>query len=389
MLVPLLLATPWLGLLCFLLFAVRLPRPVRRGRPERTPLVTVVVPARNEALNIQTCVSSLAASDYPDFEIVVVDDRSEDGTGELARGVDPGGARRLTIVDGEDLPEGWLGKPWACWQGAQEAEGDLILFTDADTVHRSDLLARAVRAQEEDGADLLSLTGRQLMETFWERLVQPQVFLTMTLRFYDIEGAVRRGRWRSVVANGQFMLFRGAAYRTMGGHEAVKDEVVEDMALAQLAVRSGHHLSVRMAESTFSTRMYRSLPALVEGWSKNIVMGGLQTMPPAVRPMVAPVSVVVGAGMWLAPPTALLLALLGMGGTGLLVWSGSAVALSVALWMIFTSRMRAPFWYGLLYPLGAVVGMYIFIRSWIRGRKVVWKGRTYVLRDPSEGPLVG
>jgi chlorobactene glucosyltransferase len=383
-LVPLLLATPWLAVLGFLLFGVRLPRSIRRGEPGRTPLVTVVVPARNEAVNIEVCVSSLTDSGYPDFEVVVVDDRSDDGTADLVRAMEAGSARRLEVIVGEDLPEGWLGKPWACWQGAQEARGDLMLFTDADTVHRSDLLERAVRAYEEDGADLLSLTGRQLMETFWERLIQPQVFLSMTLRFYDIEGAVRRKRWRSVVANGQFMLFRREAYRAIGGHEAVRGEVVEDVALARLVVRSGHHLSVRMAESTLATRMYRSLAELVEGWSKNMVLGGLQTVPPRMRPMVAPASVLVGVGLWLAPPVALFLSLLGVGGVGLLAWSGAAVAFSVILWMIVTSRMGAPFWYGLLYPLGASASMCIFIRSWARGRNVEWKGRTYVIRIPSD-----
>ncbi len=347
-------------------------------------MVTVVVPARNEAVNIEACVASLTDSDYPHFEVVVVDDRSDDGTADLVWAMEAGGAQRLEVIVGEDVPEGWFGKPWACWQGAQEARGELILFTDADTVHRSDLLERAVRAQQEDDADLLSLTGRQLMETFWERLVQPQVFLSMTLRFYDIEGAVRRKRWRSVVANGQFMLFRREAYHAIGGHEAVKEQVVEDLALARLVVRSGHHLSVRMAESTFATRMYRSLPELVEGWSKNMVLGGLQTVPPLMRPLVAPASVLVGLGLWLAPPVALLLAVLGVGGGGLLMWSAAAVSLSILLWMIFTSRMGAPFWYGLLYPLGASVGLYIFIRSWAQGRNVEWKGRAYVVRDPAE-----
>jgi chlorobactene glucosyltransferase len=206
----------------------------------------------------------------------------------------------------------------------------------------------------------------------------------MALRFYDIEGAVRRKRWRSVVANGQFMLFRREVYQAIGGHEAVREEVVEDVALARLVVRSGHHLSVRMAESTFATRMYRSLSELVEGWSKNMVLGGLLTAPPVVRPMLAPASVLVGACLWLAPPVALLLSLLGVGGVGLLVWSATVVSLSIILWMMFTSRMRAPFWYGLLYPLGASMGMYIFIRSWARGRNVEWKGRAYVVGDPAE-----
>ena len=152
--------------------------------------MSVVVPARDEAVNIGSCVASLAASTYPDFELVVVDDRSSDGTATLARAMGPGNARALRVLDGTELPEGWLGKPWACAQGAAGATGELLLFTDADTVHGPDLLGRAVAALEEDRADLLTVTGRQLMGSFWERLVQPQIFLMMIFRFHDIGGPV-------------------------------------------------------------------------------------------------------------------------------------------------------------------------------------------------------
>jgi chlorobactene glucosyltransferase len=375
---------PWLGLLGFLLLRVRLPRSLPPVRPARAPLVSVVVPARNEAVNIEACVESLTRSTYPMFDVLVVDDRSDDGTGDLVRAMDRGRARRLEVIGGEALPSGWLGKPWACWQGARAAEGELILFTDADTVHGVDLLERAVAGLEDSGADLLTLSGRQLMGSFWERLVQPQIFFNMLLRFHDVERAAARGRWRSVIANGQFMLFRHEAYRELGGHEAVKGEVVEDLAFAQLVVRRGLSLAVRMAESSFSTRMYRSLGELVSGWSKNILLGGLQTMPPLLRPMVAPASAVAGAGLWLLPPVALAWSLLAPGGDALLVWSATTVWLSAAMWAMFTARMGAPAVYGLLYPLGAAVGMVIFLRAWIRGRRVEWKGRAYVVRPPAE-----
>jgi chlorobactene glucosyltransferase len=126
---PLLFALPWLLLLAFLVIVVRepseLPPPPPAG-PGTRPQVSVIVPARDEALNIEACLTSLAASTYPDFEIVVVDDRSSDGTGRIARSIDRGGAQRLIVIDGEELPSGWLGKPWACWQGAGVAEGELL-----------------------------------------------------------------------------------------------------------------------------------------------------------------------------------------------------------------------------------------------------------------------
>ena len=390
MLLPILLSLPWLALLVFLVLVVRPPRELPAGPPARAPGVSVIVPARNEAVNVETLLASVTASRYPDFEVVVVDDRSEDGTGALARAHPRGNARRITVVDGVELPEGWLGKPWACRQGARVATGELLLFTDADTVHGPDLLARSVAAMEEDEADVVTVVGRQLMASFWERLVQPQVFLTMVFRFYDAEKTIRSGRWRDAIANGQFLMFKRATYQAIGGHDSVKDEVVEDLMLAQGVMKAGHRMSIRLGETAFATRMYRSLGELVAGWSKNIFIAGLLTVPPALRGFIAPTSVLVGGGLWLAPPLSLLLALVpalsGGDGGALLWWSGSAVLWSLIFWVTFTARMGAPFYYGLLYPLGASVGMHIFLRSWRRGRNVEWKGRAYVVKDVARLP---
>ena len=393
---PFLFALPWLGLLLFVLFVARIPRELpaieRRtdgeGAADR-PFVSVIVPARNEAVNIVGCLRSITASRYDGFEVIVVDDRSDDHTAELARSVPAGNAERLVVIAGEPLPEGWLGKPWACAQGARRARGELLLFTDADTTHGPDLTERSVLALESDGADLLTVAGRQLMETFWERLVQPHIFLLMLIRFPDFERVARNDRWRDAIANGQYLLFRRPAYERIGGHEAVRDEVAEDLALAQHVKRAGLALRIRSTETDLATRMYRSLPQLVEGWSKNIVMGGLQAFPAALRPLVPPLSFFGGVVLWLAAPTVLAVGpTLAAGGgalpTGLLVWAGTTYLLSATLWCRFTAQMGAPFGYGVLYPLGAAVGSFIFLRAWIRGRTVEWKGRRYRLRPVSE-----
>lgn len=395
-LLPLALALPWAGVLLFLMVGVRLPRELpapasdpARGDP-RAPdgslsaaagglhRVSIVVPARDEARNIRRVLESLAEQDHPDFEILVVDDRSRDGTAELAESVPRGNARRIRVIAGADLPEGWLGKPWACHQGAQEAEGDVLLFTDADTWHGPQLLRRAVRALEDDEAEAVTIAGRQLMESFWERLVQPQVFTAMLVRYRDQRLPLPQAEWRSAIANGQYILIRRAAYRELGGHEALKGEVVEDLRLAQRMVRRGMRLSLRMAEDAFATRMYTNLRELVEGWSKNIVLGGMATLPEGmVRRLAAPAALLAGLVLWVLPPVVLLLAVAGVLGTPWLVWSGGVVAISALTWVLVGWRMGAPPAYGLLYPLGALATGHIFVRAWRQGGRVRWKGREY------------
>ena len=294
---------PWIALVVYLLIKVRLPRPlpVTDATDRATPLVSVIVPARNEERSIRSCVESISASDYPDFEVIVVDDRSDDATLELARAIPRNHARRVVVVEGHPLPKGWMGKPWACAQGAKVAEGDLLLFTDADTVHAPALLGQAVAGMVEDEGDALTLLGRQIMETFWERLVQTHMMAAIIFRFPNPSKPRPPERWRNAIANGQFMLFDRGVYEEIGGHEAVKGEVVEDQRLAQILCRSGKRLTVRAAEGVFATRMYRSLGESIEGWSKNLSLAARQSVPPWAVPIVMPAGIVVSVLIWIVP----------------------------------------------------------------------------------------
>jgi chlorobactene glucosyltransferase len=248
----------------------------------------------------------------------------------------------------------------------------------------------------EDGADLLTVAGRQIMGTFWERIVQPQVFFTMIIRFWNVERWIAAGRWREVIANGQYMLFRREAYRALDGHRAVRREVVEDLAMAQHVVRSGRRLAIRMAEDDFATRMYTSLGELVRGWGKNLHTGGQQSFPPWLRPAIPVLSVVGGAYLWLLPPAVLLAGLAGLlgpvqvaavgGGVAdtVVTWAALVVLLSLGIWAAVYHRMGAGLGYALAYPLGAAVSVWIYARSWRNGRNVEWKGRRYRLQEIPE-----
>ena len=389
MTIALALALPWLGILLFLTLGVRLPRPlgtVREAWPEGgvaragpLPVVSVIVPARNESRNVERVLSSLAATTRPAVEILLVDDRSEDDTAERAEAVAARHPDRIRVLRGAPLPDGWLGKPWACHQGARAARGELLLFTDADTRHAPDLLPRAIAALEEDEAGAVSLAGRQLMETFWERLVQPHVFTAMLARYPRHDRPLAPERWRGAIANGQYILIRREVYEAVGGHEALRGEVVEDLRMAQRLVRAGHRLSLRSAEDGFATRMYDGLRELVEGWSKNTLLGGLASLPVWLRRVTPPLMILSGLGFWVVPPVVLALAAVSGVAAAAGTWAATVVGLSVVLWSLAAWRMGAPAAYGLLYPLGSLVTVYIFARAWRRGGRVLWKGREYAL----------
>ncbi|MBI4540781.1 MAG: glycosyltransferase [Gemmatimonadetes bacterium] len=376
---------PWLALAAFVFLRVRRPPPLPHppGMRDSAPaLVTVIVPARNEAHNIVECLGTLTRSAYPNYEIVVVDDRSTDGTPSLARRVPRGNARRLAVIHGEPLPEGCMGKPWACWQGYLRAEGELFLFTDADTRHAPLLLGRAVAALEEEGTDAVTVLGHQVLVSFWEQVVMPQIILLLLLRYPDVSQPRGPGNWRSAIANGQFILIRRSAYESVGGHAAVRAEVAEDLRLAQELCRAGRRLVVRGAEDALETRMYRSLAEIVEGWSKNIATGARQCVEPWLAPFALPVLVTFLLGMWLLPPVALgawaLARLAGLvTAEGVVQWVSAAMGASLLIWIAGCLRFRIPAGYAVLYPLGAAVAAMIAVRSGMRGRRIRWKGRDY------------
>ncbi|MGZ8398886.1 MAG: glycosyltransferase [Gemmatimonadales bacterium] len=368
-------ALPWV--LPFL----ALPRLARRtpslmdAQPESGRLLSVIIPARNESSTISTVVASILATTYHPIELLVVDDRSTDDTAAIVEGISDA---RLGLIRGEELPDGWYGKPWACYQGYRSAKGGILLFTDADTRHAPELLARAVGALISEKADLVTIAPLQRCVTFWERVVMPQVWFLLALR-YQPASVNRARRERDVIANGQFILTTRQAYEAAGTHAAVRQEVAEDLALAQTFLRHGLKLHFAFAERLMETRMYLGLSHLIEGWSKNIYLGGRRSFPhePLLRGLV-PVMLVVAMLAWLLPPAVLLVSAVDSRFADPEPAALLATALSGVFWMLISYGMRIPAWYGLAYPLGALMALYIVLRSiWRGGRRVEWRGRVY------------
>jgi chlorobactene glucosyltransferase len=365
----------YLAFLVALSVSYRLRAPRLRDYPPDSggALVSVIIPARNEAANIARCVRSVLASTYRPIEVLVVDDRSEDATAEIVARIaaEPASAGRLRLIRGAELPAEWFGKSWALVQGYREAKGELLVFTDADTAHEPELIARAVAALRAERVDLVSVLGRQELGSFWERLIQPHVFLALGARVGSFARVNRtRVAW-DAIANGQFILTTRAAYDAVGTHAAVRATVAEDLALAQAFVRAGRDIFLVHATEFMATRMYANLGAILEGWSKNLALGTPLMLPPIPwLQRIAPWLIWIPALAWIAPPIL-------WAATGGAAW-GVTSAIALAIWIGVCVSEGAPAWYGLLYPLGAAMLAFIMMRSaWRGGRRVEWKGRRY------------
>ena len=363
---------------------------LRRAEPPAAadaPRVSILVPARNEALNIGPCVSSLLAQDYPNCELIVLDDHSTDGTGEFLRaiGLEEGG-EGARMLAGAALPPGWTGKGWACHQLAAQARGEFLFFTDADTAHAPGTVSAAVAYARRQRADLVSAWPRLVTVTWGEQLIIPMILLTgmvmyphWLLLFYQrhprraalLPPSVRRAFG---VANGQFMFFTRAGYDRIGGHAAVRDHLVEDVALGRaVASRMGEGMRLFNCESLrFSTcRMYRSFGETWAGFTKNIR--------PAFESSLAGF---LAMGAWQI--CGFLLPFI------FAFWSPqplvfAQVAVIYVIRILLTVRFRTS-WLGcVLHPVGQVLALGIGANSWRRSARggVSWKGRTYQVSGPA------
>jgi chlorobactene glucosyltransferase len=377
----------WLNSLANLLF-VRRPR---LGKAiADAPFVSILVPARNEARRIARCLGSLVAQDYPRFEVVMLDDHSEDETVRLAETIGVGSEGCLRIIRGRSLPNEWTGKTWACHQLAREARGDYLLFTDADTVHAPEMLAAAIAEAQRTGASLLSLWPRQITRSLGEQAVIPLLYLAAAglvphfivaaaQRFPIVAKILPRSLLRNYgIANGQFLLFRRADYFALGGHAAVRKHLVEDVALGRRVacrIADGFRLLNRDGSSLVQCRMYESFSEIWFGFTKNCRAAFEESLVSFLG---------VGAvqmAVFLTPFGLLFL-------PGPQRWLALSEVLAIyGLRFLYAARYRSTILGALLHPLGEMLGFLIALNSWRRsaGMGVEWKGRIY--KVVHEAPL--
>jgi chlorobactene glucosyltransferase len=348
-----------------------------------TPFVSVLVPARDEERSIAMCLDSLVRQEYGDYEIIILDDGSEDRTVEIARSIAER-CGRVRLASGEDLPSGWFGKAFACDQLASLARGEILIFTDADTVHAPTMI-RAVVGAVAAGADVVTAFPEQEIGGWSEALVVPFVFFT-------IWAMLPVGRvWsdpspRVVAANGQLLAFTRAAYGRVGGHRAVRLSVLDDMDLARRAKTLG--LRVRLADGvgTVRTRMYRTAAEVWRGFSKNAY--ALTGASPGIAVCFAALLTL----LYLLPAIILISGfVVGNGGWTWRVLPLVLIALMLLQNGIVARRMRRPFWQPVVHPLAVVCFLVILANSvrWhVRGA-ATWKGRVYSTRKRAAPDAAG
>ncbi len=327
-----------------------------------TPEVSIIVPARNEEVCLGDCLESLVSQTGVAFEVIVVDDQSTDRTRTIAESF--AGVR---VISPGPLPTGWTGKNNAVVAGAREARGEWMLFTDADTVHLPGSLARARAEAKENGAELLSYSPEQIAVTFWEIATLPVVFAELARQYPPAK--VSDPASPIAAANGQYILVRRKAYDAVGGHAALANTLLEDVALARAVKGSGRTIRFRYAADAVRTRMYRSFRQLREGWTKNLTL-----LFPRPRWLAARLlllwGLVWGAFLW---------SLIGLSGRERPWWS---IALTLAPVYLGMRLWRANFTWD-MEILGALFGMPMFSyllwrsKNAHKRRAVRWKGRTY------------
>jgi chlorobactene glucosyltransferase len=354
------------------------------------PLVSLLVPARDEERAIGACAAALLAQRYPHCEILVLDDESRDRTAAIVADL-AATHPNLQLLQGAPLPPGWLGKSFACWQLAQASAGDYLLFTDADTVLAPHAVVKALALARSHDLGLLTALPRHQAITWGERLILPLVaFNTLTLLPVPLANRLQAPSLSAGM--GPFLFFRRDAYLASGGHAAVRDLVLEDVHLARRTKAAGARVWFVDGAGAVTSRMYYSFSEVWQGFSKNLFAFYGYSLPAAL--------LAIGANMalYVAPPLLLIAGLWRYRHAdphaGMLGFAAAETALGLGMRLALAARFGDSLISALLHPLGTLLQSAITLNAirWSRQRiapsgggargavgYVAWKGRTYAV----------
>lgn len=348
------------------------------------PMISVLIPARDEEKNINRCLRSLLRQDYANFEIIVLDDNSRDNTWAVVSKIAEKDSR-IKLIKGKKLEKGWLGKSYACWQLSQYASGQYLLFTDADTLHFKNSISCALAALLINNVDALSIFARQITVTFHERMMVPfgnffiMAFLPLAL--------VRKSRSPLFcTAIGQFMLFKKEVYENIGGHQSVKKEILEDVHLSKQVKKCGYRFMIFDGRDNFYCRMYHNFDEVARGYGKvlaaafdySIIMQGIVTLFVFLLFLVP--FIMLPLGIFIFDWSQMVINAIGV-----------QLIVLLALRVMLTIRFKLRFIDIFLQPISIIYLVLISVYSAALSKHsagIYWKGRRYDVRSEEELKLV-
>ncbi len=372
------LALLWLSRV--IAYAWGLPRVPVITRPEWAtsdhplPRVSIIVPARNEAAAVGGCITSLLALDYPDFEVIAVDDRSSDSTGSIMDSIsnrlaaEGSNSSRLQVIHVTDLPANWMGKTHAMWLAGNSATGEILLFTDGDTFFRPDSIRRAVNYLLAANADHFVLYPTMLLKSAGERMMIS--FFQAMLSFIHRPWKIADPKAYDHVGVGAFNMVRRSAYEAIGTYEAMRMEVIDDLRLGRLIKLHGFRQRIALGPDLVTLHWVSGAMGIVRNLGKNTfaAMRFSWTFALAASLGLAFITLLPIVGLVLAPASAKI---------------GYAIALLGMLSIYFQTRPITTISpaYFLLHPLAAALSIYTILRSaWLTSRHgVTWRGTSYPL----------
>lgn len=334
-----------------------------------SPLVSIMVPAKNEQANIAACLDSLLGQDYAHHEIIVVNDNSTDATGAILESY----RGRIQSLNAAPTPEGWTGKNFAIHSALSRAKGEWFLFTDADTRHEPAGLSAAMAHAQAHQLELLTLIPRCLTESFFEHLIQPCAMAHLGL-WFPVE-KVNHPKAAAYFGNGQYFLIRRETYEKVGGHEAVRGEFLEDFALSRRVKNTGGRMQLALGTQVLGTRMYPNLKGIWHGW-RRIFLHAFERRAHTLFAKFA--GVVALSVMPFAAYVPLTASFLGPEGTPFGIWAFAALVLAFILGTTWTGYgvVKARRGYALLLPAAAFLVALILLdaaASAASGRKTRWR----------------
>ncbi len=333
-----------------------------------SPRVSILVPARNEERNLKACLDSLLQQDYPNLEILVLDDHSTDGTAAILRAYEQADSR-VRAFSGKALPPDWLGKHFACQQLYEKAGGDYFLFTDADTVHGPQSVSWALTNLLHHDADFMSAFPRQRIGSFGEAVAVPGVYLVTS--FFLPVWLISRTRHPNIsFAIGQFVMGRASAFRAVGGYEKIKDSLVDDISMVRSMKAAGFRTLFLDGQDYVECRMYRGYKEAFAGLVKT-VYAALDKKPGALLGVF-----VMFIAVSLAPLAILLQGLLT--GQSELLLAAVPAGIFFLMWFLSLTERKLPFYVPFLYPLLFLNLLLIALVSAAKtgyGKGALWKGR--------------